>query len=90
MPGTRIPCTINVIAGPRAAAFNTISLASFRCARIQRKPSYPNYSSLLSSAANKLELSEHTVRNYLLRIYDKLGISSRVELVLCSRKVPSL
>ncbi|MGB7494544.1 MAG: response regulator transcription factor [Candidatus Acidiferrum sp.] len=32
--------------------------------------------------ALKLNLSEHTVRNYLLRIYDKLGISSRVELVL--------
>ena len=29
-----------------------------------------------------LNLSEHTVRNYLLRIFDKLGISSRVELVL--------
>ena len=32
--------------------------------------------------ALKLKLSEHTVRNYLLRIFDKLGISSRVELVL--------
>jgi len=32
--------------------------------------------------ASKLNLREHTVRNYLLRIYDKLGISSRVELVL--------
>jgi two-component system, NarL family, nitrate/nitrite response regulator NarL len=32
--------------------------------------------------ADKLNLSEHTVRNYLLRIFDKLGISSRVELVL--------
>jgi DNA-binding NarL/FixJ family response regulator len=30
----------------------------------------------------KLNLSEHTVRNYLFRIFDKLGISSRVELVL--------
>jgi DNA-binding CsgD family transcriptional regulator len=30
----------------------------------------------------KLNLSEHTVRNYLLRIFDKLGIGSRVELVL--------
>jgi DNA-binding CsgD family transcriptional regulator len=30
----------------------------------------------------RLNLSEHTVRNYLLRIFDKLGISSRVELVL--------
>jgi DNA-binding NarL/FixJ family response regulator len=29
-----------------------------------------------------LNLSEHTVRNYLIRIFDKLGISSRVELVL--------
>ena len=26
--------------------------------------------------------SEHIVRNYLIRIFDKLGISSRVELVL--------
>jgi DNA-binding NarL/FixJ family response regulator len=32
--------------------------------------------------ALKLNLSEHTVRNYLIRIFDKLGISSRVELVL--------
>jgi DNA-binding NarL/FixJ family response regulator len=32
--------------------------------------------------AGRLSLSEHTVRNYLFRIFDKLGISSRVELVL--------
>jgi two-component system nitrate/nitrite response regulator NarL len=32
-------------------------------------------------AAN-LGLSEHTVGNYLFRIYNKLGISSRIELVL--------
>jgi DNA-binding NarL/FixJ family response regulator len=32
--------------------------------------------------ALKLNLSEHTVRNYLICIFDKLGISSRVELVL--------
>lgn len=30
----------------------------------------------------KLKLREHTVRNYLFRIFDKLGISNRVELVL--------
>jgi len=29
-----------------------------------------------------LKLSEHTVRNYLFRVFEKLGISSRVELVL--------
>jgi len=32
--------------------------------------------------ARQLNLSEHTVRNYLFRIFEKLGISSRVELVL--------
>jgi DNA-binding NarL/FixJ family response regulator len=32
--------------------------------------------------ARQLNLSEHTVKNYMFRIFDKLGISSRVELVL--------
>jgi two-component system, NarL family, nitrate/nitrite response regulator NarL len=32
--------------------------------------------------ARKLGITEHTVSNYLFRIYEKLGISSRVELVL--------
>jgi two-component system nitrate/nitrite response regulator NarL len=32
--------------------------------------------------AHKLGVAEHTVSNYLFRIYEKLGISSRVELVL--------
>jgi DNA-binding NarL/FixJ family response regulator len=32
--------------------------------------------------ALKLGLTEHTVSNYLFRIYNKLGISSRVELAL--------
>jgi DNA-binding CsgD family transcriptional regulator len=32
--------------------------------------------------ARQLTLSEHTVKNYLFRIFDKLGISGRVELVL--------
>jgi DNA-binding NarL/FixJ family response regulator len=32
--------------------------------------------------ARELTLSEHTVKKYLFRIFDKLGISSRVELVL--------
>ncbi len=34
-----------------------------------------------------LKISEHTVRNYLFRVFEKLGISSRVELVLyCLQK----
>lgn len=32
--------------------------------------------------SHKLGLTEHTVRNYLCAIYDKLGVSSRVELAL--------
>jgi DNA-binding CsgD family transcriptional regulator len=32
--------------------------------------------------AQKLGLTEHMVSNYLFRIYEKLGISTRVELVL--------
>jgi DNA-binding NarL/FixJ family response regulator len=32
--------------------------------------------------ARELSLSEHTIKKYLFRIFDKLGISSRVELVL--------
>jgi DNA-binding NarL/FixJ family response regulator len=32
--------------------------------------------------SDRLRLSEHTVKNHLFRIYDRLGISSRVELIL--------
>ena len=32
--------------------------------------------------ARELNLSEHTIKKYLFRIYDKLGVSSRVELAL--------
>jgi two-component system nitrate/nitrite response regulator NarL len=39
----------------------------------------------------KLNVSEHTVRNYLFRVFEKLGVSSRVELVLyaLSRRDPT-
>ena len=32
--------------------------------------------------ARELNLSEHTIKKYLFRIFDKLGVSTRVELVL--------
>src|SRR5437763_241036 len=32
--------------------------------------------------AAQLDLSEHTVKNYLFRIFEKLGISNRMELIL--------
>ena len=36
--------------------------------------------------ADELKLSKHTVKKYLFRIFDKLGVSSRVELVLYAVK----
>ena len=30
----------------------------------------------------RLQLSEHTIKNYIFRIFDKLGVSTRVEMVL--------
>jgi DNA-binding NarL/FixJ family response regulator len=38
--------------------------------------------------AAQLNLSQHTVKNYLFRVFDKIGVSSRVELVLCALTSP--
>jgi DNA-binding NarL/FixJ family response regulator len=35
-----------------------------------------------AEVAEKMKLSEHTVKNYLRNVFDKLGVSNRVELVL--------
>lgn len=35
--------------------------------------------------AESLRVTEHTVSNYLYRILDKLGVSSRVQLILYTR-----
>jgi DNA-binding NarL/FixJ family response regulator len=32
--------------------------------------------------SEKLKLSEHTIKNYLFRVFEKLGVSTRVELTL--------
>jgi DNA-binding CsgD family transcriptional regulator len=43
--------------------------------------------------ANELKLSEHTIRNYLFHIFDKLGVSSCIELALyavsCTKGKPA-
>jgi len=38
--------------------------------------------------ATHLKLSQHTVKNYLFRVFDKIGVSNRVELVLCALSGP--
>ena len=38
--------------------------------------------------AAQLNLSPHTVKNYVYRVFDKIGVSSRVELVLCALASP--
>jgi DNA-binding NarL/FixJ family response regulator len=32
--------------------------------------------------AQKLKVKEHSIRNYIYRIFEKLGVSTRVELIL--------
>jgi len=39
--------------------------------------------------AQRLQLSQHTVKNYLFRIFDKLGVSSRVELLFLTMSQPA-
>jgi DNA-binding NarL/FixJ family response regulator len=38
--------------------------------------------------ANRLKLSQHTVKNHLFRIFDKLGVSSRIELLSMTLSQP--
>jgi DNA-binding NarL/FixJ family response regulator len=39
--------------------------------------------------AARLKLSEHTIKNYLFRIFDKLGVSNRAELIFMSFSSPA-
>ncbi len=38
--------------------------------------------------AERLKLSQHTIKNYLFRVYDKLGVSSRLELLFMTLTQP--
>lgn len=40
--------------------------------------------------ADRLKLSQHTVKNHLFRIFDKLGVSSRIELLSMTMSQPGL
>jgi len=38
----------------------------------------------------RLKLSQHTIKNYLFRVFNKLGVSSRIELLFMTLSQPSL
>jgi DNA-binding NarL/FixJ family response regulator len=40
--------------------------------------------------AERLGLSQHTIKNHLFRVYDKLGVSSRLELLFMTLSQPSV
>ena len=40
--------------------------------------------------ADQLKLSQHTIKNYLFRIFDKLGVSNRAELIFLTFSSPAV
>jgi len=40
--------------------------------------------------ADQLKLSQHTIKNYLFRIFDKLGVSNRAELIFMAFSSPTM
>ena len=40
--------------------------------------------------AGRLKLSQHTIKNYLFRIFDKLGVSNRAELIFLAFSSPAV
>jgi DNA-binding NarL/FixJ family response regulator len=79
--GSELQFLIEALAQPKFASFQTKdgSLLSARETDVVRC-----LAEGLSNReiAQRLKLTEHTVKNYLFRIFDKLGVSSRVEVVL--------
>jgi DNA-binding NarL/FixJ family response regulator len=41
-------------------------------------------------AAGELKLSEHTIKKYMLHIFEKLGVSNRVEMTRCLMSLASV
>jgi hypothetical protein len=76
---------VNFTSGPIGASLHVHS--NSRCAvvfsRIFTRSCLLRFEGLGNrDIARELNLSEHTIKKYLYRIFEKLGISTRVELVL--------
>src|SRR5215467_4305324 len=71
----------------RAVSANGVNLLSKREAQVVR--------CLAEGLTNReigqrLKLSQHTIKNYLFRVFNKLGVSSRIELLFMTLSQPSL
>jgi len=71
----------------RAISANGVNLLSKREAQVVR--------CLAEGLTNReigqrLKLSQHTIKNYLFRVFNKLGVSSRIELLFMTLSQPSL
>ena len=69
-----LAATPNVMAGDAKA----LSVLSKREAEVVR---YLAQGFTNREIAERMKLSQHTIKNYLFRVFDKLGVSSRVELL---------
>jgi two-component system nitrate/nitrite response regulator NarL len=69
-----LAATPNVMAGDAKA----LSVLSKREAEVVR---YLAQGFTNREIAERMNLSQHTIKNYLFRVFDKLGVSSRVELL---------
>jgi two-component system, NarL family, nitrate/nitrite response regulator NarL len=75
----QIKCVLEALAGPTKVGVNEDKLSSLT----KREREVVNLASeglTNKEVANKLEISEHTVKNYMFSIFEKLEVKSRVEL----------
>ncbi|AXC10560.1 DNA-binding response regulator, LuxR family [Acidisarcina polymorpha] len=66
------------IPGPVASAAGNVHTLTSRELQVVQKAAQGKTNRVI---AQELALSEHTVKNYLFRAFDKIGVSSRVELL---------
>jgi len=77
-----IACLVSSLAGPKAMDITDFHGRSLLTSREQEVLCLLADGLSNCDLAVALKLSEHTIKNHLFRIYDKLGVSSRMEAVL--------
>ena len=79
--GSELQFVLDALTQPAMAHFNGIGESPLSAREID-VVRYLSEGLTNREIAQRLKLTEHTVKNYLFRIFDKLGVSSRVEVVL--------